>query len=108
MIEIWQPKWKERIVLVSVKKVRNGRNLLTYTDVPSLKGKVFSFDGASVRANCDTQKNGKAYQIDCYRIPMKMLHEEEDLHYDAETKSLTRIEERTDEIAQMVMEELRY
>ena len=108
MIEIWEPKWKEMIVLVSANKIRKGKNYLTYTKVASLKGKVYSFDGESVRSICGTQKVGKGYKIDCYRIPLYMLHEEHDLYYDADAKQTTRVEERTREIGQMVMEELRY
>lgn len=108
MIEIWEPKWKTREVLIAKNKIKKGKNLLVFTKSPSLKGRVFSFDGQSVKDACDTQKIGKGYQIDCYRVPFGMLKEEEDLCYDTEVKQIMRVAERTEEIGQMVLEELRY
>lgn len=99
MIEIWEPKWKERLVLVSVKKVKSGKNYILFTQ-GSWKGRVYSFDGEEAM-KCDMQKNGKVTQIDCYRIPLYMLKFEY-------TKNGERVKERTEEIGQMVLEEMRF
>lgn len=99
MIEIWEPKWKERIVLVSVKKVKRGKNYIQFTK-GSWKGRVYSFESEDI-VDCDTQKNGKSVQIDCYRIPLYKLKYEY-------AKEGGRVREQTEEIGQMVMEELRY
>lgn len=99
MIEIWEPKWKDRTVLVSTKKVHSGKNYILFTK-GSWKGRVYSFEGDDARG-CPTQKNGNVTQIDCYRIPLYMLSYEYD-------KSDKRVRDNTDDIGQMVMEELRY
>lgn len=99
MIEIWEPKWKEKIVLVSVKKVKQGKNYIQFTK-GTWKGRVYSFESDDIKG-CDTQKNGKAVQIDCYRIPLYLLKYEY-------SKAGERVREETEEIGQMVLEELRF
>lgn len=99
MIEVWEPKWKEHLVLVSVKKVKHGKNYILFTQ-GSWKDRVYSFDGDEAM-KCDTQRIGKVMQIDCYRIPMYMLTFEY-------TKNGERVKERTEEMGQMVLEEMRF
>jgi hypothetical protein len=71
VIEIWQPRWKYRCVLVAVGRVREGFNFLRFTKTPSMKG-IYRFDGTYVRQECEVQSNGK---IPCFVIPLYMLTE---------------------------------
>lgn len=96
MIEIREPRWKDRSVLVATYKVKYGKNLLRFTRTPSMPG-VYSFDGERVRMNCDINSNGK---IDCYVVPLSWIVPEE--------KQSARVTDNTEEVGQMVMEELRY
>ena len=99
MIKIWEPRWKDRTVLIDTKKVRAGRNLLTFTQ-GTLKGQVYSFNADDVY-DCETQKLGKTYKITCYVVPMNKLHFEYD-------KTDKRIRDNTRDTAQMVWEEMRW
>lgn len=71
-IEIWQPRFKDRTVLIACKKVREGINLIKFTKTPSMTG-VYSVDSDVIRA-CEVQSNGK---IDCYVVPLYELQEVE-------------------------------
>lgn len=99
MIKIWQPKWKDRVVLVSVKKVKPGKNYIIFTE-GSWAGRVCSFESEDAD-RCDTQKIGKNVKIDCYRIPFSMLTFEY-------SKNDKRVKEETDDMGQMVLEEMRF
>lgn len=99
MIEIWEPRWKDRKVLVSVNKVKHGKNLLRFTKCPTLPD-VYSFDGDAVMEECNVTKIGKSYKINCYEIPMYMLRNE--------TKENGRVRDKSNETTQMVLEEMRY
>ena len=74
MIEIWQPKWKTRSVLVDVRKVKSGVNQLYFSKTPTMPG-IYTFDGKRVKEQCEIVSNGK---IDCYSIPLAWLHHIED------------------------------
>lgn len=74
VIEIWQPRWHDRRVLVDVKKVREGVNYLRFTKSPSLGKGLWTFDGTVVRRECEVDTNGK---IPCFAIPLYMLVEVE-------------------------------
>lgn len=74
MIEIWQPKWKDRTVLVDIRKVRNGVNQLFFSKTPTMPG-IYTFNGMKVKEQCDIVSNGK---IKCYAIPLGWLHHVED------------------------------
>ncbi len=69
MIEIWQPKWKDRTVLISTMKVVEGENRIIFTKTPAYKGQVFKCDGSLIR-NCPVVSNGK---IDCFAVPLSKL-----------------------------------
>ena len=58
VIEIWQPRYKDKKVLIATHKVANGKNYLTFTKDNRLKGIIFEFDGDEVR-KCPTQANGR-------------------------------------------------
>ena len=72
VIEIWQPRWHDRVVLVDVKKVREGTNYIRFTKAPSLGKGLWKFDGTLVRRECELDSNGK---LECFAIPLYMLTE---------------------------------
>ena len=72
VIEIWQPRWHDRVVLVDVKKVKEGTNYLRFTKAPSLGKGLWSFDGTTVRRECELDSNGK---LECFAVPLYMLVE---------------------------------
>ena len=74
VIEIWSPRYHDRVALVAVHKVTEGYCFLRFTKAPHLKGILYRFDGSYVRRECEVQSNGK---IPCFVIPMYMLEEVE-------------------------------
>lgn len=70
IIEIWQPRWKDRKVLISIYKVGE-HNLIKFTKTPSLRGKYFRMSGKKIREYPVTT-NGK---IRCYEVPLADLEE---------------------------------
>lgn len=71
VIEIWQPRWHDRTVLVKTERVKDGWNYLRFTKTPSMTG-LYRFNGTTVREECEVQSNGK---ILCFVIPLYMLME---------------------------------
>ena len=74
VIDIWQPRWRDRCVLVAVTKVTEGPNFIRFTKAPSLGTNLYRFDGSYIRRNCEVQSNGK---IECFVVPMYLLTEVE-------------------------------
>jgi hypothetical protein len=72
MIEIWQPRWKDRMVLIAKHKVRK-ENAIVFTKTKSLKDKVFFIDRDEIR-DFPLGTNGK---IDCYEVPLDVILEKE-------------------------------
>lgn len=70
MIEIWQPRWKDRTVLIACSKVREGINLIRFTKTPSMTG-VYQVDSDVIK-QCEVQSNGK---IKCFVVPLYELVE---------------------------------
>lgn len=66
MIEIWQPRWKDRKVLIAKFKVREGVNEIRFTKAPSLGTDIFRVNSEVIRA-CPIGSNGK---LDCYEVPL--------------------------------------
>lgn len=66
-IEIWQPRWKDRVVLIARHKV-GADNYITFTKTKSLPG-TYYISGDEVRA-CPISTNGK---IACYAVPLDDL-----------------------------------
>jgi hypothetical protein len=66
-IDIWQPRWKDRKVLLATFKVKQD-NIVVFTKTPSLKGE-FYISGATAR-QYPLENNGK---IDCYAVPLSEL-----------------------------------
>ena len=73
VIEIWSPRYHDRVALVAVHKVSEGFNFLRFTKAPNMKG-LYRFDGTYVRQECEVQSNGT---IPCFVIPLYMLTEVE-------------------------------
>jgi len=69
MIEIWNPKWKTREVLIACHKVSKGQNLIRFTKCNALKG-IYEASGADIM-RCPIVNNGK---LDCYAVPLAMLN----------------------------------
>lgn len=68
-IEIWQPRWHDRKVLIAKYKVCSGINEIVFTKAKSLKGKVFRVNGMDI-AKCPVETNGT---IDCYAVPLSTI-----------------------------------
>ena len=56
MIEIYQPRWHDRRVLIATYKVSSGVNYIKFTKSPTLKG-VFEITGDEIR-KCPRETNG--------------------------------------------------
>lgn len=63
-LEIWQPRWKDRKVLLAKHKVGT-HNTITFTKAPTLAGEYY-ISGAKA-ATYPLETNGK---IACYAIPL--------------------------------------
>lgn len=67
LIDIWQPRWKDRVVLIATFKV-GMHNAITLSKTPSMKGQYY-LSGEVIR-NSPIDNNGK---IPCYAVPMSKL-----------------------------------
>jgi len=68
MIEIWNPRWHDRKVLIAKYKVCNGRNDIIFTK-GTLKDKKFYINSIDI-AKCPLETNGT---ISCYAVPLDSL-----------------------------------
>lgn len=66
-IEIWQPRWKDRTVLIAKYKVGT-HNEIIFTKTKSMPGSYY-LSGKVIQA-CPTTFNGK---LECYAVPMDKL-----------------------------------
>lgn len=66
-IEIWQPRWKDRVVLIAKYKVGT-HNIITFTKAKSLPGEWY-ISGAEA-ATWPVESNGK---LQCYAVPLDEL-----------------------------------
>ena len=71
MIDIWNPRWHDRIVLIAPWRVRDGINEIKFTKAKSLKDKVYTIHSEDIRKH-HKESNGKAM---CYAVPMAELKE---------------------------------
>lgn len=72
IIEIYEPRWHDRTVLVATYKVKSGYNYIKFTKVSEnsgLKGKLYRFHSTEINTN-RVQSNGR---IPCFAIPMEIL-----------------------------------
>lgn len=67
-IEIWQPRWKDRVVLIAKHKVGT-HNDIYFTKAPSMGDNHYYISGEAAR-QCPTDTNGK---IACYAVPLDLL-----------------------------------
>lgn len=81
MIEIWNPRWHDRVVLIAKYKVKSGMNEIKFTKAKSLDG-VYLMTGEEIRSY-PIETNGK---IDCYAVPLDKLTGEQDVSSAKETK----------------------
>ena len=70
-IEIRQPRWKDRVVLIATYKVGKGKNLVRFTQAKSLPD-IYSCDYRDI-VRCPIQSNGT---IDCYAVPLSLFKTE--------------------------------
>lgn len=66
-IEIWQPRWKDRKVLIATYKVGT-HNEIVFTKTPSMPD-TYYVSGEDIRA-CTKASNTK---IECYEVPLSKL-----------------------------------
>ena len=90
MIEIWEPRWKDRVVLIACHKVSRGKNLVRFTKTKSLPY-LYELDGNDIMS-CPVVSNGR---IDCYAVPLSYLKiarieikEDEQVHQQVEQQTL--------------------
>lgn len=95
VIEIWMPRYHDRVVLVAEHKVKCGTNFIRFTKDPNRKG-LYQLDGDRVRAECEVTTNGK---IKCFVVPLGWLEE-------VETRAQEQAKEEA-EIFRDVMSEMR-
>jgi hypothetical protein len=67
-IEIWEPRYHDRVALVATRKVTSGVNRIIFTRAKSMPG-VYEIDGDEMR-RCPVKGNGK---IPCYVVPLEKL-----------------------------------
>lgn len=66
-IDIWQPRWRDRVVLIAKYKV-GSENEIVFSKTKSMPG-VYFITGDDVRA-CPLESNGK---VACYAVPLDKL-----------------------------------
>lgn len=67
LIEIWQPRWRDKVVLLAKYKVAND-NKIVFTKTKSMPG-AYYVSGA-IAKQCPVDYNGK---IECYAVPIDKL-----------------------------------
>jgi len=87
MFSIWQPRWKDRKVLLARHKVGT-HNKVIFTKAPTLPGEYY-VSGRDVH-QCDIETNGK---IDCYAVPLSLLEPLEPIELARSAKQLTLLGE---------------
>ena len=71
-IQIWEPRWKDRVVLIAKFKVRE-HNTIVFTKASSLPGR-YKMSGEQIR-KYPLDTNGR---VDCYAVPLDKLIKGED------------------------------
>lgn len=73
VIEIWQPRYKDNVVLIATYKVMDGNNFIRFTKAKHLAGSLFVVHSSVIRS-CPKDTNGK---IACFAVPLDMLEKVE-------------------------------
>jgi hypothetical protein len=68
-IEIWQPRWKDRTVLIAKYKVQS-QNQIIFTKAKTLQDKEYYISADELK-KYPIENNGK---IDCYVVPLDKLN----------------------------------
>jgi len=66
-IDIWQPRWKDRVVMIAKYKVGQ-HNEIHFSKTPSMKG-AYYLSGEKAK-DYPVETNGK---VDCYAVPLNEL-----------------------------------
>lgn len=82
LIDIWTPRYKDRMVLVATYKVKE-HNKIIFTKAKHLAGREYYLSGAQAR-RYNTTDNGK---VSCYEIPLDDL---EPLEYKEDVAEVAR------------------
>lgn len=69
LIEIWQPRYKDRKVLIAKYKIVNGLNQIKFTKAKHLDGHLYQMNGTDI-VKYPIEDNGK---IACYAVPLDDL-----------------------------------
>ena len=69
MIEIWNPRWHNKTVLIAKYKVVSGINKIKFTKAKCFNDKVFEVDGDIIRSY-PLETNGT---ILCYAVPLDKI-----------------------------------
>jgi hypothetical protein len=75
IIQIWQPRYKDRKVLIAKYKVGQ-MNQIEFTKAKHLEGMKFRMSGAEIQKH-PVEDNGK---IACYAVPMDELKRHEEIN----------------------------
>jgi hypothetical protein len=67
VIDIWQPRWKDRVVMVAKYKVGT-HNVITFTKTKSMPGEYYLSGEEAKKHPINT--NGK---LECYAVPLDRL-----------------------------------
>jgi hypothetical protein len=70
LIKIWQPRWKDRVVLIAVYKVK-AHNEIVFTKAKNLTGTSYYLSGETIK-KYPVETNGT---IPCYAVGMSELDE---------------------------------
>lgn len=69
IIEIWEPRYKDKKALIGRHHVMEGTNYITFTKAEHLKDKVFEIHSSQIKS-CPIQANGRG---EVYCVPMASL-----------------------------------
>ena len=69
IIEIWQPRYRDRVCLVAKYKVSRGANRIRFTKAKEYAGMEFEVDFENI-VSCPVESNGR---IDCYAVPLAVV-----------------------------------
>lgn len=71
-IEIWQPRWHDRVVLIAKFKV--GRhNIITFSKAPTLKGEWYMSGETITKYPIETIKSKSGTTVPMYAVPLDEL-----------------------------------
>ena len=69
IIEIWEPRYRDKTALIGKHHVKEGMNYITFTKAPAYEDKVYRVE-SSVIKSCKEQANGRGI---VYCVPLDKL-----------------------------------